>query len=40
VEIKEVRVQVLIASMCSSRVIIPYVVETYNNQEEQKINDP
>ena len=26
--------------MCSSRVIIPYVVETYNNQEEQKINDP
>jgi len=39
VEIKEVRVQVSIASAYLSRVIVPYVVETHNNQEEQQIND-
>jgi len=39
VEIKEVRVQVPVASISSSRVIVPYVVETKNNQEEQQIND-
>ena len=33
VKIKEVRVQVLVT-------IVPYVVETYNNQDEQQINDP
>jgi len=37
VEIKEVRVQVPVASISSSRVIVPYVVETHNNQEEQQI---
>jgi len=31
VEIKEVRVQVLIASTYLSRVVVPHVVETYNN---------
>jgi len=40
VEIKEVRVQVPVASISFSRVIVPYVVETHNNQEEQQINDP
>jgi len=39
VEIKEVRVQVLIASTSLSRVIVLHVVETHNNQEEQQIND-
>jgi len=39
VKIKEVSVQVPIASISSSRVIVPYVVETHNNQEEQQIND-
>jgi len=39
-EIKEVRVQVLVASTSSSRVVVPHVVETHNNQEEQQINDP
>jgi len=39
VKIKEVQVQVPIASTFSLRVIIPYVVEPYNNQEEQQIND-
>ena len=36
-DIKEVRVQVPIASTSSSRVIVPHVVET--NQEQQKTND-
>jgi len=36
VEIKEVIVQV--SSL--SRVVVPHVVETHNNQEEQQINDP
>jgi len=40
VEIKEVRVQVLITSTFLSRVVVPHVVETHNNQEEQQINDP
>ena len=39
VEIKEVRVQVLIPSTSLSRVVVPHVVETHNNQEEQQIND-
>ena len=39
VEIKEVRVQVPITSTSLSRVV-PHVVETHNNQEEQQINDP
>ena len=39
-EIKEVRVQVPITSTSLSRVVVPYVVETHNNQEEQQINDP
>ena len=39
VEIKEVRVQVPITSTSLSRVI-PHVVETHNNQEQQQINDP
>jgi len=40
VEIKEVRVQVLIASTSLSRVVVPPSVEIHNNQEEQQINDP
>ena len=40
VEIKEVRVQVPITSTSLSRVVVPHVVETHNNQEEQQINDP
>jgi len=40
VEIKEVRVQVLITSTSLSKVVVPHVVETHNNQEEQQINDP
>ena len=40
VEIKEVRVQVPITSPSLSRVVVPHVVETHNNQEEQQINDP
>jgi len=40
VEIKEVRVQVPITSTYLSRVVVPHVVETHNNQEEQQINDP
>ena len=39
VEIKEVRVQIPVASIPSSRLIVPYVVETYNNKKEQQIND-
>jgi len=39
VEIKEVRVQVPIASTSLSRVGVPHIVETHNNQEEQQIND-
>jgi len=39
VEIKEVRVQLPIASTYLSRVIVPRVVEAHNNQEEQQIND-
>jgi len=39
VEIKEVRVQVLVASISSLRVIVLYVVETHINKEEQQIND-
>jgi len=39
-EIKEVRVQVPITSTFLSRVFVPHVVETHNNQEEQQINDP
>ena len=38
-KIKEVRVQVPVTSISSSRLILPYVLETYNNQEEQQIND-
>jgi len=39
-EIKEVRVQILVASTSSSsRVVVPCVVEIYNNQDEQQIND-
>jgi len=34
VEIKEVRVQVPVVSISSSRLIVPYVVETYNNKIE------
>ena len=40
IDIKEVRVQVLVASISSSRVIVLNVVETHKNQEEQQINDP
>jgi len=40
VDIKEVRVQVLVASTSLSRVVVLHVVETHNNQEEQQINDP
>jgi len=40
VEIKEVRVQILVASTSLSRVVLPHVVKTHNNQEEQQINDP
>ena len=39
-EIKEVRVQVPITSTSLSRVFVPHVVETHNDQEEQQINDP
>ena len=39
-EIKEVRVQVPIPSTSLSRVVVPHVVETHNNKEEQQINDP
>ena len=39
-EIKKVRVQVHVASTSLSRVVVPHVVETNNNQEEQQINDP
>jgi len=39
VEIKEVRVQVLVASTSLTRVVVRHVVETHNNQEEQQIND-
>ena len=39
VEIMEVRVQVHVASTSLSRVVVPHVVETHNNQEEQQIND-
>ena len=35
VEIKEVRVQVPITSTSLSRVVVPYVVKTQKNQEEQ-----
>jgi len=38
-EIKEVRVQVPVTNISSSGVIVTYVVETHNNQEEQQIND-
>jgi len=34
VEIKEVTVQVPVASISPSRLIVPYVVETYNNKIE------
>jgi len=40
VVIKEVKVQVPIASTSLSRVVVLHVVETHNNQEEQQINDP
>ena len=39
VEIKEVRVYVLIASTSYSRFVVSYVVEPHNNQEQQQIND-
>jgi len=38
-EIKEVRVQILVSSTSFSKVVVPYVVEPHNNQEEH-INDP
>jgi len=40
VEIKEVRVQVLVANTYSLRVVVPHVIETHNNQEEEQINYP
>jgi len=40
VEIKDVRVQVPIASTYSSRVVVPHVLKTHNNKEEQQVNDP
>jgi len=39
VEIKEVIVQVHVVSTSSSRFVVPHIVETRNNQEEQQIND-
>jgi len=38
-EIKKVRVQVPLTSTSTSRIVVPYVDEAYNDQEEQ-INDP
>jgi len=39
VEIKEVRVQVPLTSIFTSRIVVPHVDEVHNDQEEQ-INDP
>jgi len=40
VEIEEVRVQVLLACVSSSKVIDPLVVVLNNNEEEQQNNEP
>ena len=40
VEIKESRVQAPLTSASSSRIVVPYIVEPLNNQEEEQINDP
>jgi len=38
-EIKKVKLQVLVASTSSLRDVVLDIVETQNNQEEQHIND-
>ncbi|WVZ13110.1 hypothetical protein V8G54_017640 [Vigna mungo] len=40
VEITEIKVQVPVIGASSSRVVVPHVVETHDNQEEQHINTP
>ena len=39
VEIKEVRVQVPLTSTFTSSIVVPNVVESLNDEEEQQIND-
>lgn len=39
-DIKKVRVQVLLVRTSSLRFGVPRVVESYNNQEQHQINDP
>ena len=39
VEIKEVRVQVPLTNTSTSSIVVPNVVESVNDEEEQQIND-